>query len=427
MVSVGLLVTLVVLLFFKMPVPLAMGVSVLVGCWIGDFPLHIIAQGVVEGSMTWSLLSIFFFIMAGNIMNECGIAERIFSFARACVGHWKGGLAHVNVLCSMIFAGISGSAAADCAALGPIEIKSMTDSGYDLKYSTGITLASSMLGPIIPPSVSFIIYGVIANVSIAKLFLAGILPGIVIGIGLMLMCTWLAHHHPEKFPREERMPMLQRLSVFKTSVWALLAPAIILFGMTSGFVSPTEAGVVAVLYSLALGLAYKSLHMKALWKAMTSSMFSSANSLILFGFASTMSYILTLERTPLLMAEFVLSVTQSKWLILILVNVLLLLLGTVTSAASITILLAPILVPLMQKLGVDPIQLGVIMTFGVTLGIATPPVGIGLFILSDVTKQSVEDVVRGVCPFLPIMLALLLLITFIPQLSLWLPSVLLPY
>lgn len=427
MISITLLLVLIIQLFIGMPVPLAMGISAAVGCWMGDLPLHIIAQGVIEGSMTWSLLSIFFFIMAGNIMNECGIAERIFDFARACVGHWKGGLAHVNVLCSMIFAGISGSAAADCAALGPIEVKSMTDSGYDLKYSTGITLASSMLGPIIPPSVSFIIYGVIANVSIAKLFLAGIVPGAVIGLGLMLMCTWIAHKKPEVFPQGQRMPLRQQAKVFKTSVWALMAPVIILLGMTSGFVSPTEAGVVAVLYSILLSAAYRSLKLEILWKCMRSSMYTAASSLILFGFASTLSYILTLERTPLILAEFVLGLTRNKYAILILVNILLLLLGTVTSAASITILLTPILVPLMQQIGVDPIQLGVMMTFAVTIGIATPPVGIGLFILSDVTHQKVEDVVRGVAPFMPILILLLLLIAFFPHLSLWLPNTLLTY
>ena len=427
MVSLGLLVSLVALLFLKAPIPVAMGTSVLVACWLGDYPIHILAQGVIEGSMTWSLLSIFFFIMAGNIMNACGIAERIFSFARACVGHWKGGLAHVNVLCSMIFAGISGSAAADCAALGPIEIKAMTDSGYDLKYSTGVTLASSMLGPIIPPSVPFILYGVIANVSIAKLFLAGIGPGIVIGVALMLQCAWIAHRHPHKFPMGERIPMRDRFAVFKTSIWALLAPVIILFGMTTGFISPTEAGVVAVLYSLALGLAYGTLNRKTLWNVIVSSMFTAANSLILFGIASTMSYILTLERTPVLLAEYVLSLTSNKWVILVLVNALILMLGTITTAASIIILLTPILVPLMQQIGVDLVQLGVILAFGVTIGIATPPVGIGLFVLSDVTKQSVEDVVKGVAPFLPILFVLLFLLSFVPQISTWLPSVLLPY
>lgn len=426
MTSAVLLCSLVFLLLFKTPISVAMGIAVILGCVMGDYPIHILAQGIVEGSMTWSLLSVIFFIIAGNIMNACGIAERIFGFARACIGHWAGGLAHVNVICSMIFAGISGSAAADCAALGPIEIKSMTDSNYDLKYSVGITLASSMLGPIIPPSVSFILYGVLANVSIAKLFLAGIMPGIVIGITLMITCTSIARRNPKIYPRGPYTPLPERLKLFKTAIWALLAPVIILTGMTSGAVSPTEAGVVAVLYSLFLGICYRSFRPREIWGVLKNSMLTAAHSLILFGVASTLAYILTLERTPVLIAEYVLAMTQNKYVILVLVDLLLLIIGCITSAGSAMILLTPILVPLMGRLGVDPIQLGVVMAFGLTIGIATPPVGIELFILSDVADMPVEDVVKGVTPFLPCLVILLLLLTFVPQISLWLPNLLMP-
>ena len=218
MVSVGLITTLIALLFLKAPVIIAMGASVAVGCWLGDLPFYLIAQGVIDGAMSWSLLSIFFFMMAGNIMGVCGVADQIFRFANACVGHWPGGLAHVNCLCSMVFAGISGAAAADCAALGPIEIKSMTDNGYDLKYSTGITLASSMVGPIIPPSVFFIMFGVVTNTSIARLFVAGILPGVVISLALMLMCARIAVKRPDIFPRGGYTPMRERWQVFKKSI-----------------------------------------------------------------------------------------------------------------------------------------------------------------------------------------------------------------
>ena len=201
MVSAALITTLIVMLFLKAPVIIAMGASAAVGCFLSDMPMYLIAQGVVDGAMAWNLLALFFFMMTGNIMGVCGVADQIFRFANACVGHWPGGLAHVNCLCSMVFAGISGAAAADCAALGPIEIKSMTDNGYDLKYSTGITLASSMVGPIIPPSVFFILFGVVTNTSIARLFLAGILPGVAITLALMLMCARIAIKSPEIFPR----------------------------------------------------------------------------------------------------------------------------------------------------------------------------------------------------------------------------------
>ena len=426
MVSVGLISTLIMMLFLKAPVIVAMGTSVAVGCWLGDLPLYLIAQGVIDGSMSWSLLSIFFFMMAGNIMGVCGVADHIFSFANACVGHWPGGLAHVNCLCSMVFAGISGAAAADCAALGPIEIKSMTDKGYDLRYSTGITLASSMVGPIIPPSVFFIMFGVVTNTSIAKLFIAGIVPGIVISLALMLVCARISMKRPDIFPRGSYTPMKERWRIFKKSVWSLLAPVIIVIGMTSGSVSPTEAGVVAVLYSLLLGVIYRTLNWNALWNAVKDSMIMAASSLILFGFASTMSYILTTEMLPAKLATLILSLTQNKYLVLILIDLLLLVLGCFMSASSAMILLTPILLPLMEKLGVSTIQLGVLMCFALTIGIATPPVGMGLYILADITHQKIEEVFEGFMPFFPALVVMLIVLTLVPQISTWLPSWLMP-
>ncbi|OON90097.1 MULTISPECIES: TRAP transporter large permease [unclassified Pyramidobacter] len=426
MVSVGLISTLIMMLFLKAPVIVAMGTSVAVGCWLGDLPLYLIAQGVIDGSMSWSLLSIFFFMMAGNIMGVCGVADQIFSFANACVGHWPGGLAHVNCLCSMVFAGISGAAAADCAALGPIEIKSMTYKGYDLRYSTGITLASSMVGPIIPPSVFFIMFGVVTNTSIAKLFIAGIVPGVVISLALMLVCARISIRRPDIFPRGSYTPMKERWRIFKKSVWSLLAPVIIVIGMTSGSVSPTEAGVVAVLYSLLLGAIYRTLKWNALWNAVRDSMIMAASSLILFGFASTMSYILTMEMLPTKLATLILSLTQNKYLVLFLIDLLLLVLGCFMSASSAMILLTPILLPLMEKLGVSTIQLGVLMCFALTIGIATPPVGMGLYILADITHQKIEEVFEGFMPFFPALVVMLIVLTLVPQISTWLPNLLMP-
>ena len=426
MVSAALIFTLICLLFLKAPVIIAMGASAAVGCFLSDMPMYLIAQGVIDGAMAWNLLALFFFMMAGNIMGVCGVADQIFRFANACVGHWPGGLAHVNCLCSMVFAGISGAAAADCAALGPIEIRSMTDNGYDLKYSTGITLASSMVGPIIPPSVFFILFGVVTNTSIARLFLAGILPGVAITIALMLMCARIAVRRPDIFPRGQYTPMRERWNIFKKAVWSLLAPVIIVFGMTSGVVSPTEAGVVAVLYSILLGVIYRTLKWKALWLAVRESMVMASSSLILFGFASTMSYILTMEMLPNKLAALILSLTQNKFVVLILIDLLLLLLGCIMSAASAMILLTPILLPLMAQLGVSTLQLGVLMCFALTIGIATPPVGMGLYILADITHQKIEEVVQGFMPFFPALLIMLVLLTLVPQISVWLPGVLMP-
>jgi len=426
MVSAALIITLIVMLFLKAPVIVAMGASAAVGCFLSDMPMYLIAQGVVDGAMAWNLMALFFFMMAGNIMGVCGVADQIFNFANACVGHWPGGLAHVNCLCSMVFAGISGAAAADCAALGPIEIKSMTDNGYDLKYSTGITLASSMVGPIIPPSVFFILFGVVTNTSIARLFLAGILPGVAITLALMIMCARIAIKRPHIFPRGRYTPMRERWNIFKKAIWSLMAPVIIVFGMTSGVVSPTEAGVVAVLYSILLGIIYRTLKWKALWLAVRESMVMAASSLILFGFASTMSYILTMEMLPNKLAALILSLTQNKYVVLILIDLLLLVLGCFMSASSAMILLTPILLPLMEQLGVTTLQLGVLMCFALTIGIATPPVGMGLYILADITHQKIEEVVQGFMPFFPALIVMLILLTLVPQISVWLPGVLMP-
>ncbi|MBP5211951.1 MAG: TRAP transporter large permease, partial [Pyramidobacter sp.] len=303
---------------------------------------------------------------------------------------------------------------------------SMTDNGYDLKYSTGITLASSMVGPIIPPSVFFILFGVVTNTSIARLFLAGILPGVAITLALMVMCARIAIKSPETFPRGQYTPMRERWNIFKKAVWSLLAPVIIVFGMTSGVVSPTEAGVVAVLYSILLGVIYRTLKWKALWNAVRESMVMAASSLILFGFASTMSYILTMEMLPNKLAALILSLTQNKYVVLILIDLLLLLLGCFMSASSAMILLTPILLPLMEQLGVTTLQLGVLMCFALTIGIATPPVGMGLYILADITHQKIEEVVQGFMPFFPALLIMLVLLTLVPQISVWLPSVLMP-
>src|SRR4030042_4355124 len=257
MISLLLVVVLLVMIVFKTPISVAMGLASLVTIWTGGYPVHLIPQGVVRGSVSWSLLAVPFFIVAGNLMNEFGIAGRVFNFANDLVGHVRGGLEHVNVLCSMVFAGISGSATADCAGLGPIELKAMAAAKYDPELSAGITVASSTIGPIIPPSVAFIIYGVITGTSIAKMFIAGIIPGALIGITLMITNYVICLKSPSKFPREPRKKSIKEISrSFLKASFSLIAPLIILFGMFSGLVSPTEAGIVAIFYSIFLGFFY---------------------------------------------------------------------------------------------------------------------------------------------------------------------------
>ena len=424
--SILLLFSLLGLLLLGAPIPVAMGVATLTVLWFGDYPLYIMAQILISSSSNWSLLAVPFFIMAGGLMNELGITDRLFRFARACVGHIRGGLAHVNVLASMIFAGISGAATADVGGLGKIEMKAMEDAGFSKKVSAGITVASSVVGPIIPPSIAFVLYGVMAEVSIARLFLAGLLPGILIGLSLMATSYLLALKHPDQFPTEKRADMRELLVSSRGAALAVMAPVLILLGMTSGFISPTEAGAGAALYSVLVGAFYRTIRWRALWGAIREAMVQSAHAILLVALAGVMGYIMTFERTPNLIAEVVGGLTNRWWAILLLADLLFLVVGLFMSATAGLIILTPIFLPIMKKVGVDPIHFGVIISYALHIGIATPPVGIGLYIISDIGKLRLEEAVSAVLPYLVPLVISLFFITFIPQLSLWLPGFLMP-
>lgn len=423
--SIILLVSLVVFIIVGVPVPVAMGISVLLTFLIGGYPLYIMPQVLIASASSWSLLAVPFFIMAGSLMNELGLTDRLFRFAKACVGHIRGSLAHVNVLASMIFAGISGSATADVGGLGKIEMKAMTDAGFSKRISAGITVASSVIGPIIPPSIAFILYGIMAQTSIARLFLAGIFPGTIIGLSLMVTIYLQALKKPEEFPHAKRATLNEFMGSLKGAISAILAPIIILVGMTSGFVSPTEAGAIAALYSVIVGIAYKTMNLHRFWGSIKEAMLQSAHAILMVALAGVMGYILTFERTPQLLTEAIASVTTNKWLILFLADVVFLIIGCFMSATASLILLTPILLPVMDRVGVDPIHFGVIIAYALHIGIATPPVGIGLYIISDIADIKFEDTVIAVTPYLLPLIIVLILITYFPQLSLWLPKVLL--
>jgi len=425
-ISLFLIILLLALISFRTPISLAMGIAALFAIWVGGYPIHLLPQGIVSGSVSWSLLAVPFFIIAGNLMEEFGVAQRIFAFMNALVGHVRGGLAHVNVLCSMVFAGISGSATADCAGLGPIELAAMKSANYDPGLSAGITLASSTIGPIIPPSVSFIIYAVISGTSVAKMFVAGLVPGIITGISLMITNYLIALKNPSKLPRKAKKPIKEISNDFFGAFFALIAPGIILFGILSGFVSPTEAGIVAIVYTIFLGYFYRTLSFSKIIKVMEISMLTASHSLVLVGVASVMSNIMILERAPNMLAQFILGITQNKFIILLLIDLLLLLVGCIMTGISSMVLLAPIFIPLMNELGVDLVQFGVIMAFGTVIGVTTPPVGVGLFIISDIAKLKIEEVFHGILVYLPALIISFLIITFIPSVTLWLPALLMP-
>lgn len=424
--TVLLFVGFILLLLLGVPVAMAVGASTLLAFLSSDFSdnLYIVPMQILDGIEHASLLAIPFFILAGNLMNAGGVTDRIFNFAEALVGHFKAGLAQVNVLSSMIFAGISGAAVADCAGLGMVEIKAMTKRGYTKEYSAAITVASSVIGPLIPPSVGLVIYAFLAEQSVQRMFLAGVIPGLLVGASLMIYNRVAANIYD--FPTQPRAPLRKVARVGIDGFFALIAPGIILTGVFTGWVTATESGVLACLYALFLALVvYRSLSVGALMKALTETVTMSSIILMLIGFSIAMSWLLAINQVPLQLAQDLFSITENRSVFLGLLVAFILLIGCVVEGVPAKLMLVPVLLPISDAYGVDRVQLGMILQLGLLIGIATPPMGIGLYIMVQVGKVSFEKVAIAVLPMLIPLIAVLLAITFIPEISLWLPDLVL--
>ncbi|MBI4182404.1 MAG: TRAP transporter large permease [Proteobacteria bacterium] len=410
------------LVLVRVPITMAIGASVLASLLVAGYAddLYIMPQQVMEGIDNPALLAVPFFIMAGNLMNVVGLTDKIFTFAAALVGHMRAGLAQVNVVASMIFAGVSGAAVADCAGLGTVEIKAMRERGYPVDFSAAITVASSCVGPIIPPSIPLVIYAFISNTSVARLFLGGIVPGLLIGASLMIFNRILAIRYD--FPREPRAPLRAVLRSAVDGVAALVAPGIILGAIIFGYTTATEAGVLACAYALLLGVIYRSITWRNLWETLSETMYITAVIMIIIGYSTVMGWLLAIEQIPQALAGIVLLATSNKYVFLALLIIFLLLIGTVVEGIPAMIILVPMLLPLIDQFGIDRVHFGLIITFGLLIGIATPPMGIGLYIMVEVAKVSFERVTIAVLPFLIPLIITLILITYIPALTLWLPN-----
>ncbi|MDA8226327.1 MAG: TRAP transporter large permease [Desulfitobacterium hafniense] len=372
---------------------------------------------------SYSLLALPLYIFAGEIMNSSGVTRRLYNFPLSLIGHVKGGLAHVNVITSMIFAGMSGSAVADAAGLGKIQIKSMKDEGYNTKFSAGIVAAGAMIGPIIPPSTTMIVYAVIAQVSIAKLFIGGLLPGIIMGI-LLMAYTSLVADRKYNFPRRPQSTMTEKLKATKEAFLPLLTPVIILLGITSGIVTATEAGAVAVIYALFLHFLYNGFDFPELLAIFKEGAYTTIKITFIVMGATIFGWVVTFSQIPDMISGFLLGLGVSKWMILLMINIGLLIMGCFLSITSSQLIATPTLLVLANVYGIDLIHLGVIMTLNLTIGLLTPPVGWVLYIIKDLAEISFSDMVKAVLPFLiPLMLALLI-ITYIPETVLYLPDVL---
>ncbi len=410
------------LILIRVPVSMAIGAAVLMTFLTSDFSdsLYIIPQQILEGVNKPSLAAVPFFIMAGNLMNVVGMTDRIFNFANALVGHLRAGLAQVNVLSSMIFAGVSGAAVADCAGLGAIEIKAMKERGYRAEFAAAVTVCSAVVGPIIPPSIGLVIFAFLAQQSVERMFLAGLIPGVIIGLSLMVFNRILAIKYD--FPTQTKASPKEVIVAAKDGILALVAPGIILGSILGGFVTATEAGVLACVYSMILGFFYKTLTFSNLWKALTDTMLMTSVIMIIIGFSIAMGWLLAIEQVPQMIGNAVFSLTESKNVFLALLIVFIILVGCVVEGVPAKLMLVPMLLPVIDSFGIDRVHFGIIIQLGLLIGIATPPMGIGLYIMVEVGKVPFEKVSIAVLPFMIPLMLVLILLTYIPELTLWLPN-----
>jgi tripartite ATP-independent transporter DctM subunit len=414
-------VCLVLMLTLGFPIYMALiGASLLYIAFHPELSLLLAVQRMVGAPDSFALLAVPFFILAGQIMNTGGVTTRIFDFARALVGHFRGGLGYVNILASVIFAGMSGSALADAGGLGLVELKAMRDDGYDDDFTLGVTGASSTIGPIIPPSIPFVIYGAVANVSVAGLFIGGFIPGLIMALTLSVMVFIVARRR--KYPVRVRASLLELGAAFRKSFLALLMPIILIGGIWFGFFTPTEAAFVSILYALLVtGLVYKDLALSDLPKMMNETIRMVVPAMMIVAGASLFGWIMNYEKVDQLLMKVLLGISTDKYVILLIVNALLLFLGMFLEVISVIMLVLPILQPLVKLLGIDPIHLGVVMVLNLMIGLLTPPVGFVLYVLSSISNQSFGFVVRAVLPWIIPLVVALLLITLIPELVLFLP------
>jgi tripartite ATP-independent transporter DctM subunit len=381
----------------------------------------VVVHRMISGVDSFPLLAIPFFIMAGSLMNSGGITERIYDFALALVGWLKGGLGHVNVIGSVIFAGMSGTAVADAGGLGNIEIKAMRDHGYDVDFAVGITGASSTIGPIIPPSLPMVIYGVMANCSIGQLFAAGLIPGLLMAATMMIMVAWYAH--VRGFHRDATFQLARLWYTTKRAFLPLMTPVLLIGGMTTGIFTPTEAAIAATAYALVLGMfVYRTLSWRGLIKVSMETTETTAIILLIVAGASIFGWLLTTTKVTDNVAEIVLSITDRPWAVLLIVNVFLLIIGCFMETIAAITILVPVLLPLMEKIGVDPVHFGLIMVLNLMIGLLTPPVGMVLYILARVANISFERTTRACAPFLIPLLVTLAIVTYWPGMVLWLPT-----
>ncbi|GAE27735.1 TRAP-type C4-dicarboxylate transport system [Halalkalibacter wakoensis JCM 9140] len=415
-----------ILLVIGVPVAISIGLASIAAVYfMGDIPLSLIAQRFGNGVNSFPLLAIPFFILAGSLMNTGGIARRLIDFASCLVGFVRGGLAMVNIVASKFFGGISGSSVADSVAIGSALIPAMKKRGYDGSFAAAVTAASSTIGIIIPPSIPIIIYGVMAGESISKLFLAGAIPGILVGVSLMVVTYIMATKNPEQFPKEKFPTPKVIWDSFKSASLALFMPILVLGGIIGGIVTPTEAAVIAVVYSLIVGgFVYKEIKFSHFKTILNETVTGTAAVMLLVATASLFGWIVAYEQLPLMISEWIQGVSTNPIIILLIINVVLLITGLFLDLTAALIILTPVMLPIALSVGMDPTHFGIMLIVNLAIGLVTPPVGICLFAVTNIAKESIGRISKAVLPLLAAMIFVLLLVTYVPQVSMFLPNLL---
>ncbi|MFH8135397.1 TRAP transporter large permease [Pantoea osteomyelitidis] len=414
--------SLILLLMVGFPVAFAVGLSAFIGAWWIDLPLEAVVIQITNGINKFSLLTIPFFILAGAIMAEGGIARRLVNFAYIFVGFIRGGLSLVNIVASTFFGAISGSSVADTASIGSVMIPEMEEKGYPRDFAAAVTASGSVQAVLTPPSHNSVIYSLATGgvVTISSLFVAGIFPGLLLGLCLMIMCLGFARKRG--YPKGERIPFRQALKIFIDAFWGLFTIVIILGGILSGIFTASESAAIACIWAFFVTMfIYRDFKWNQLHVLMFRTIKTVTIVMVLIAFAAGFGAVMTFMQLPTTITSFFTSISDNKYVILMCINLLLLLVGTLMDMAPIILILTPVLLPVTSALGVDPVHFGMIMMINLGIGLITPPVGSVLFVASAVGKQKIEQVVRAMLPFYCVLFVMLMLITYIPALSLWLP------
>ncbi|MEL7623083.1 MAG: TRAP transporter large permease [Clostridiales bacterium] len=409
-------------IFLNIPIAISLSLSTLVGLVYGGYPLAMFPSIMYSAIGKFTLLAIPFFILAGVIMDYAGISKRLIHFATVCVGHRKSGMIGVLVVVSCFFAAISGSGPATVAALGSVLIPAMSRLGYDKGMSSALMAASGAIGIIIPPSIAFVIYASIADVSVSKVFSGGIIPGIIVGIAYVIAARWSSRNN-DKIVIQPKASRQEMWVAFKDAIWGLLTPVIILGGIYGGVFTPTEAAGVAVVYGLFVGIfIYKEIKIKNLWNLFVDSAVSSGVVMYIVACASVFAWLLTTSHIASDFSAWLLNLTSSKVMLLLLINVIFLIAGCFLDASSAFYILLPIMIPIMNTLNVDLVHAGVFLTVNMAIGLITPPVGINLYVACRISGTTVSEICRKIIPFILAGITALLVITFVPQITMFLPN-----